>query len=242
MRLPPQTLAKYLTRLDDLIAEGSAIPIRRGSEAVGGNYLTGETRYRETREVSWPHFAEWRTKCVTTLEQIVSKQSVHRQAVEAFVGLRCEPSKVQFGVAFLTSIRNDLRDGFLTDLSGEIEAEMAADYLVQAERLLADSGEQARYIPTAILAGAVLEKSLRSLCQQLIPPEAVEQTNGKPLALNGLIDALKRRGSINEVTAQQLRAWARIRNSAAHGQFDEFTKEQARAMVDGVRGFLMQYV
>jgi hypothetical protein len=71
-------------------------------------------------------------------------------------------------------------------LSAEIEAELAADYLLQAERLLADRAEQIRYIPAAILAGAVLEKSLRSLCQQLTPPEAVEQSNGKPIALQRL--------------------------------------------------------
>jgi hypothetical protein len=242
MRLPPQTLAKYLTRLDELITEGAAVPVRPQRVQVGRVLRSGEPRYRDTNNVSWVEFVAWRTKCVTTLDHIVPQRSVHRQVVDAFVSLECEPAKLQFGVAFLTSIRNDLRDGFLDDLAAQVEAEIASDYLLQAERLFAEASEPVGHIPAAVLAGAVLEKELRTLCVQLSPPEPVANANGNPLAMGGLIDALKRRGTFNELTAQQIRAWAAIRNQAAHGHFDQFTKEQVQAMLSGIRDFLARFL
>ncbi len=79
MRLPPQTLSKYLGRLDELIAEGRAVPVRNVSVPFGGNYVSGETYYKQVKEVGWPEFVEWRTKCQTVLDQIVPRQSAHRQ-------------------------------------------------------------------------------------------------------------------------------------------------------------------
>jgi hypothetical protein len=55
-----------------------------------------------------------------------------------------------------------------------------------------------------------------------------------------LIDALRKRKAFNEVMAKQLRAWAEIRNHAAHGRFEEFTSEQVKAMVAGISMFLAQ--
>jgi len=37
---------KYLTRLDELIQAGEAIPMRQHSKVTSANYLTGEKHYR----------------------------------------------------------------------------------------------------------------------------------------------------------------------------------------------------
>src|SRR3990172_6085181 len=92
---------KYVSRLGELIQQGAALPILQKSKAIGGNYITGEKRYRYYSEVSWPEFVEWRTSCVTILEQVVSEKSVHRETVEKFGTLQNEPDKLQFGVSFL---------------------------------------------------------------------------------------------------------------------------------------------
>jgi len=60
--------------------------------------------------------------------------------------------------------------------------------------------------------------------------------------LNALIASLKKRGIFNEIVAKQLRTWASIRNSAAHGAFEEFNKIQVESMVAGIESFLMQYL
>lgn len=243
MKLPPQTLAKYLGRLDELIAEGEAVPVRDAQVPSGGNYLSGETYYRSTRKVGWSEFVAWRTKCVTVLEQIVPPSSLHRRTVDSFDKLESKPTVLRGGIAFLKSIRDDIENGFLDNLASEVEAEMAADLLGQALRLLEDGASQhAGHLPAVVLAGAVLEKGLRSLAEQQTPPEPTDNSAGQPMTMIPLVDALKRRGVFNEVTASQLRAWAALRNSAAHARVDEFTREQARTMVSGVQAFLAKHL
>jgi hypothetical protein len=55
------------------------------------------------------------------------------------------------------------------------------------------------HIPAAVLAGAVLEKALRGLCQKCNPPIPIFKNTNEPLQLNALIDALKRADMFNEL-------------------------------------------
>ncbi len=121
----------------------------------------------------------------------------------------------------------------------QVEAEIAADYMGQAEQLLAE-GQSGKYdhVPAAVLSGAVLEKALRTLCGKQVPPIATVNSKGEPLTLNPLIEALKKAGVFNELKAKQLRAWADIRNKAAHGEFDQFSRHDVEAMIRGIEDFL----
>src|SRR5690606_2945274 len=144
---------------------------------------------------------------------------------------------------YLKAIREDLESDHLNDIASEIEAELSADYMGQAERLLTE-GHSGKYdhIPAAVLAGAVIEKALRTICSQLSPPEPILNDDGGWLKLSALIDALKKRGVYNELTAKQLRAWAAVRNHAAHGNFDEFDRMQVESMIKGIGIFLSQHL
>ena len=237
MAFPNRALEKYLARLADLIAEGEATPIREVSVPSGGNYITKETYYRSEKQVAPAAFVEWRTKCVTVLDQVIPNWSAHRKTVDGFGRLEARPSSLQSGVAFLKSIRADLRDGFFERLASEIETEINAAYMDQADALLS-AYPRAGYTGSVVLAGAVLENGLRSICNGLSPAEPTTTPTGDAFTLGALIDALKRRSAINELTAKRLRSWAAVRNSAAHGRFDEFTPDDAHAMVSGVRAFL----
>ena len=143
----------------------------------------------------------------------------------------------------LKALKDDFQKGFLGDLGLEIETAIAADYMGQAEQLLAE-GQSGQYdhVPAAVLAGAVLEKSLRTLCDKQSPSIPTVNDKGKPLTLGPLIEALKKNNVFNELTAKQLRAWADIRNSAAHGQFDEFNRSQVDLMIQGINNFLTTHM
>ncbi|MDP2646861.1 MAG: hypothetical protein Q8P24_18145 [Desulfobacterales bacterium] len=143
----------------------------------------------------------------------------------------------------MKSLRDDLENDYFRDLTSEIEAELTADYMGQAERLLIEgTAGQFDHVPAAVLAGAVLEKTLKSICENLNPPEPIVTDKGAPLKLNVLIDTLKKRKVYNELMAKQLRAWAAIRNSAAHGNFEEFNRSQVELMLSGINSFLGQYI
>jgi hypothetical protein len=143
----------------------------------------------------------------------------------------------------LEALREDLEKGFLDDLALRIEAEMAANYMGQAEALLGEGiSGKFDHVPAAVLAGAVLGNALKTLCDQQQPPIATADANGAPKTLNPLIDDLKARGVFNELKAKQLRSWADARNKAAHGQFDQFKKSDVEPMIQGINGFLADYL
>ena len=238
--LPPITRQKYAERLAELIRRGEAVSVSRKTE-MSENWVTGKTTSRVVETVDWPEFVQWRTNCTTLLDQLVPTSSAHRVTADGFKTIKNNRYSLQFGIQFLKAVSEDFDQGFFDDIGTQIEAEIAADYLGQAKTLVeSELREQISSAPAAVLSGAVLEKCLRSMCEQLSPPEPTTLNNGKPLTLNPLIDALRKRGAFNELRAKHLRAWADIRNSAAHGRFEEFTTDEVKAMVRGIELFLTQ--
>ena len=238
--LPPITRQKYAERLAELIRRGEAVSVSRKTE-MSENWVTGKTTSRVVETVDWPEFVQWRTNCTTLLDQLVPTSSAHRVTADGFKTIKNNRYSLQFGIQFLKAVSEDFDQGFFDDIGTQIEAEIAADYLGQAKTLVeSELREQISSAPAAVLSGAVLERCLRSMCEQLSPPEPTTLNNGKPLTLNPLIDALRKRGAFNELRAKQLRAWADIRNSAAHGRFEEFTTDEVKAMVRGIELFLTQ--
>ena len=57
-----------------------------------------------------------------------------------------------------------------------------------------------------------------------------------------MIAELQKRNAFSKAKADQLRSWAKIRNSAAHGRFGEFTRSDAEQMIAGIKIFLADYL
>jgi len=241
MSLPERLQTEYLARLDDLIQAGETMPLREHSRMTSNNFLSGETRYQHYNLASWPEFVEWRTSCIAILDHVVPTTSLLRKTVESLDSLGNDPSKVEFATAFLKSVRRELEGGSLGSLAHQIEAEVLADYLGQAELLLAGSKSGAEHVAAAVVSGAALERCLRTICISLSPPEPTISEKGAPLGMTVFIDSLKRRQVYNELQAKELRAWAAIRNAAAHGEFDSFTPEHVGNMVNGISRFLREH-
>jgi hypothetical protein len=98
------------------------------------------------------------------------------------------------------------------------------------------------HVPATVLAGAVLEKALRTLCNEQQPPVSIVNARGEPRALDSLIDELKKAELFNELKAKQLRSWADIRNAAAHSHFSDFGKTNVAQMISGINNFLVDYL
>jgi hypothetical protein len=230
-----------MARFEELIRIGGSI-----RDAIKVNYqehdpwLRGqEPRVTKTEHVDWPAFVKWRANCASLLSRVVSDSSIHREAIGQIPRLRPGKGGVEYLISLLSAIKEDYDRGLLGDLKLQVGAEIAADYMGQAEALLAE-GQTGAYdhVPAAVLAGAVLEKTLRDICHAHVPPIDVADPSGHALAMNGLIDALKKAGVFNELTAKQLRAWADIRNHSAHGRFDAFGPSDVELMIKGIRNFL----
>ena len=143
----------------------------------------------------------------------------------------------------ILALKGDYELGMLDSLIEMVEANVASDYLGQAEELLKE-GQPGKYdhVPAAVLTGAILENALRILCGRQTPPVSTTLPNGSPKMLNLLIDDLKKANGFNELKAQQLRTWAAIRNAAAHGEFAKFDRKDVEQMLPGVQNFLADFL
>ena len=247
MKLPDAVLAKTLARFDSLIAEGRNILTTAESvpPTMERDKFTGET-YEVSggyKKLDPEKFIEWRTKAATLLSLVISDGHVHRKAAEDLTILQCSYELLQSAVSLLRGMKDDLEKGFLDDMAAAIEAEITCDYMGQAEHLLAEGhGGKFDHVPAAVLAGAVLEKALRTICGQQQPPISLQNPKGDHKTLGPLIDDLKKAGVFNEAKAKQLRAWADIRNLAAHGEFNQFKRTDVEAMLAGINNFLADHL
>jgi len=245
MKLPKALQAKILLRFDTLLAEGEAtlkagqyIPPSVQEDMFGNTHQSGG----DYRQLDGPRFVEWRSKAATLLSHVIPKGSIHSKTVGSLPELRATEWELQTALSLMRAIKNDLEEGFLDSLFSQIEAEITSDYMCQAEGLLAQ-GQPGKFdhVPAAVLAGAVLEETLRALCAEQQPQIPVTNAKGERKTMNPLIDDLKKVGAFNELKAKQLRSWADIRNKAAHGEFDQFTRMDVEQMLQGINNFLADY-
>ena len=216
MPLPPELDKRIRKRFDELIEEANAI----GSNTEHEAYVVK----------------------VLSLTYTVFGSSERGREIEKRINRHLAEWIDSVARTYITGILRGLKDdyenGFLGNLEERIIADISADYITQVEELLGEG----RYVPAAVLCGAVLEDSLRRLCERQTPPVETANENGRLKNLNSLIQDLQKANAFNKLKAQQLRGWAQVRNCAAHGKFDEFSRDDVELMVKGVTNFLADYL
>ena len=135
-------------------------------------------------------------------------------------------------VGMVEAAKRDFDAGLLTDMRSLITAEVFADFIEQAEHLL----EAGYYVPAASLTGAVLEDTLRKLCDKnnLSLPNVTK--------IDRLNADLAKAGIYDKLIQKRITALADIRNNADHGHFDKFRREDVEDMVKWVRSFTADFL
>jgi hypothetical protein len=232
--------AKIFQRFDSLIAEGEKLYVdtskyekiiaKHGYEA-GDATSTSERCYT------------FSTKAESLVTMVLSHSQRSEYIVQEIRRLTGYPGFISSVLGRLRGLRDDLETGMLDDLRLQVEVNVIANYMEQAERLLDEnaSGDNS-HVPAAVLAGAVLEDALRRLCERQSSPISIVKENGDPKTLNVFIDDLKKAEVFNELKAKQLRAWVDVRNAAAHGKFTDFTRQDVEVMLKGIASFLADYL
>ena len=122
---------------------------------------------------------------------------------------------------FLEAAARDFNEEMLFDTAAVVTAEVLDDFLEQAEYLFSIG----YHIPAASLSGAVLEDTLRKLSEVnaiTVPDRA---------GIDKLNTELARKGVYNKLIWKCITVLADIRNSADHGHFDKFKKEDVDDML-----------
>lgn len=248
MPLPKETDARIRKRFDDLFKDGKVLLESSGQKQTDAGHII-------ITHFNYSDFCALKISAQNLIQQIVDKSTFQQiskeiQALEnaalnapgrtvySTTTLYATTTKI---LGILKGLKHDYESGMLDDLSQRIETNVTYDFMDQAGRLLGGERHKYDHVPAAVLAGAVLENAIRSLCQRQEPPIKTE-ASGKPKKLDLLISDLQKSDAFNKPKAAQLRSWVSIRNSAAHGRFNEFDRTQVEQMIPGIETFLADYL
>lgn len=224
-------LNKYLDRFYDLLKE-----INSGWHS--SFYYGGPEDYQDLIA----ELEGLKANIISLLDQVLPADHAHRKWMDELSrpedfskGRDYYQTKYKSLYGRLSGLRSDFEKGMLGNLSLIMEAQIATAYLDQASQLLAEvERNDFKHVPAASIAGAVLERELRTICHT--KGIATSKRDGLDRLIKNLAD------DFNEDEHEKLMSWKAIRNHAAHGHFDKFSKEEVEEMLIGLGDFFDKHL
>lgn len=171
-------------------------------------------------------YKEWATNVLNLLQRTFGENSVHyKNFAKHYDGFAGWISDFDDSYGIFKAAREDYEQGYLFNIRTLAKAEVLADALTQAKELLASGYKD----PACILARVALESALKDLAVRY------NVTEGKLDRMNA---DLTKAGAYNMAKQKQITAWAEIGNKAAHGDWSDYTAQDAAAMVTGVESLV----
>ena len=216
----------YIKQLDNILMDYNSIKSKAINDDLSGN-------------VSIEEITTLLTKSKAAITRISSNKSEYYKDIEATLKKSniWEGDKLRRIIGTVTALKNDLQNDYLKSLNDIIQSEVFSDYLEMAEHLLSEGYKD----PAAVLIGSTLESHLRELCKT--NGIIIEVTNSKgnlvPKKADLINSDLAKASCYSSAYQKQIVAWFSIRNSAAHGKYSDYTNEEIRLMLQGVRQFIL---
>ena len=183
-------------------------------------------------------FSSWMTRLGQTIRRVFGTDSQHFESFQSQAqdvrvnAVTTDDTAVAIMAGIARAMQSELEAGYIPQVRSLVRADVFADFLEMADYLLEEGYKDA----AAVITGAVLEDSLRQLCDRVDLPLSAE--NGHPLALDSLNANLRKADLYDKLIQKQITGWADLRNSAAHGHFDKYDAPQVRMMLDFVLKFV----
>lgn len=216
-------IKKLSQRFDDLAQEATHIAETK---------VTKHSSFGNYDQVNKEMLDEWKVKVKSLIVKTCGGDSEHIKAfIKAEEPINMDDSYSAFKrvkPVFLAA-RDDFQGGFLISVKNLVQAELFDSELEQASELL-NNGYKG---PAAVVAGVVLETTLRDLCSDNSIPHA---------KLDKMNSDLAKAGIYNKLQQKKITALADIRNSAAHGDWDSFNDDEVKEMIRDVERFLSNHL
>jgi hypothetical protein len=131
----------------------------------------------------------------------------------------------------LDALRISYESGYLATVSELIHADVFTDFIEMADYLLSEEYKD----PAAVIIGSVLEEHLRQLAHK----SGVDVNVGSRPKKADLLNAdLAAQSVISKLDQKSITSWLDLRNKAAHGKYNEYTKDQVVLHLQGIRDFI----
>lgn len=173
-----------------------------------------------------------------TVERIVGNNSeYYKDILKSIEAREHYGTKLRLIMGTVKALKNDLENDYLKSLHDIVQSEIFSDYLEMADYLLNEGYKD----PSAVIIGSTLEAHLRELCKS--NSIDTETLNSKSKLISKKADTinsdLAKQGVYSGAYQKQVTAWLALRNSAAHGHYSEYTKEEIKLMLEGIRQFIL---
>lgn len=146
-------------------------------------------------------------------------------------------TKLRFIIGIIRALKSDLQNDYLKSLQDIIQTEIFSDYLEMATYLINEGFKD----PSAVIVGSTLEVHLRELC--ITNSIDIEITNSKgklvPKKADVMNSDLAKSGIYSSAYHKQITAWLSLRNFAAHGHYNDYSTEEIKLMLEGIRQFIL---
>ena len=216
----------FKKQLEEIISDYSIIKSKAKNKDLSGN-------------IAIEDISHLLSKSKAAVARIAGKNSEYYKDIEAILkrtNIRIG-YKLRYVMGTISALKSDLENDYLKSYSDIIQSEVFSDYLEMAEYLLNEGYKDA----AAVLIGSTLEVHLRELC--ISNNIDIKTTNNKgkiiPKKADEMNSDLAKSNVYSSTYKKQVTAWLGIRNSAAHGKYSEYTKEEISLMLQGIRQFIL---
>ncbi|HEV8286844.1 MAG TPA: hypothetical protein VGQ09_21190 [Chitinophagaceae bacterium] len=179
------------------------------------------------------------TKAKATIARVTGTNSEYYKDILSTIERkdRHEGTKLRLIVGTVSALKSDLESGYLKSLHDIIQTEVFSDYLDMADYLISVGLKD----PSAVIIGSTLEIQLRDLCKTNSIDTEIQNSKGQLIAKKAdtMNADLTKKSIYSSVYQKQITAWLHIRNSAAHGNYNDYTIEEIKLMLQGVRQFIL---
>lgn len=214
-----ETLKK---RIEELVILAKSTLSTRYSSQYGGTYVNAVK------------FNELRSSSLSFIKNLYGSEHPYYDEFNKRV-LYSEPDYVEHGLGVLIAIQNEIDGGWLVKIKGLVTAEIFSDFLEMSEYFLQEGYKD----PAAVMIGSVLEGHLRQLSGNCgIAVELIKDGKSIPKKADMLNSELVSVGIYSKLDQKSITSWLDLRNKAAHGRYDEYSKEQVDILYQGVLNFI----
>lgn len=216
----------FIKQLQQIVDEYNAIKSKATYDDLSGNVLPEE-------------LTNILTRAKASVQRITGVESEYYKDIsKVLMETGHKGKKLREIIGTVLALKTDIEQDYLKTLSEIIQADVFSDYLEMANYLL----EKGYKDPAAVIIGSTLEVHLKELCiRNSIEIESNdEKGHNEQKKTETLNSELKKRNVYSLIQQKQITAWLGIRNSAAHGQYNNYTLEQVKLMLDGVKLFLLE--
>jgi len=200
----------------------------------------GDKEYWDYRNVkiSQDRIEYYITKAITLVSRISGSKSDYSQRIKEILkqdSFSCY--KLRLIIGSLRALDSDIKNNYLQNISQLLHAELFSDFLEMAEHLLKEGYK----CPAAVIAGSTLEEHLRKLCSDNnIKINTIKKGKQIPKKADLLNSELVKARIYNKLDQKQITAWLDLRNKAAHGKNSEYSDDQVKYFISGLRDFLIR--